>query len=184
MYLLVARIYGFSQISFIMKQSRQETLELTSRRRKTVKELIGAKARFLSEYRMTNYVGSAQINEITLDGTRCKVSASNFFKDKAELLVTIEGEEYNKAFNVVLFDTFIVIEVAPYTLDTEFLVLVPNFESKTGSYVLGNTLESTSVLDTLNAIKRSQGYADLLNDAGALLASLDSAFTPPKEKSA
>lgn len=161
-----------------MEQLHQEKLDKTIRRRKMVRKLIGAGARFLADYRMANYVTSAQIFEIMLDGARCKAPASIFFRDKAGLLMTIEGGEYNKPFDVVLFDTFIVIEVAPGTLETEFLVLVPNFESKTGSYVLGDTLTSTSVLDTVNAINQSRSHADLLGEVGTLLASLNSALTP------
>lgn len=167
-----------------MEQLRRQKLEKATRGRKTVKELIGAKARFLADYRMTNYVPSAQINDITHDGVRCKTPASVFFRDKAGLLIAIAGDECNKPFDVILFDTFIVIEVAPRTLETEFLVLVPNFESKTGSYILGDTLTTTSVADTLDAIKQSRGYAALLDEAGDLLASLNLTLISPKDRQA
>ncbi len=145
------------------------------RKRKMVQELIGDRARFLANYRVANYVKSAQINDITVDGVRRKASASDFFQDKAELLAAVEGNGSKQPFNVVLFDTFIVIEFAPCTPRATFVVLVPNFESQTGSYVLGDTLESTSVVDTLNAVNQSRGQRQLLAEAGNVLASLQSA---------
>lgn len=141
-----------------------------------VSELIGRGARFLADYRLANYVTSNQIGEIALDGVRCKAPASTFFRDKAELLLTIEGGEHNQPFDVLLFDTFLVIEMAPRTLETRYLVLVPNFENKSGSYVVGGTfgpLASASVTDTVSAVNQSAGHANLLAEAGNVLASLN-----------
>jgi hypothetical protein len=143
-------------------------------RKRTVKECIGARAKFLGDYRLASYVKSSQIEDVSVDGTRCKAPASVFFKDKASLLLTVDGKKYKKPFNVILFDSFIVIEIAPHSLETKFLVLVPNFESKTGSYVLDAASPDSSVLDTLNALKRSRGYADLVLEAANLLAALQS----------
>ncbi len=157
-----------------MEPLRQDKLDEAIRRRRMVRRLIGPRARFLADYRVSNYVTPAQIYEVTLDGARSKAPAPIFFSDKAGLLMTIEGSQYDKPFDVVLFDTFVVIEVAPRTLQTQFLVLVPNFETKTGSYVLSDTLTNTSVLETVNAIKHSRGHAALLDEAGEVLASLDS----------
>jgi hypothetical protein len=145
------------------------------RKRKMVQDLIGDRARFLADYRVANYVKSAQITDIKVDGVSAKAPASVFFRDRAVLLAEIEGKAYKQPFNVVLFDSFIVIELAPRTARASFLVLVPNFESKTGSYVVGDTLESTSVTDTLNTVNQCRGQARLLMEAGNVLASLQSA---------
>ncbi len=142
---------------------------------KTVRELIGAGARFLGDYRVANHVKADQVEDVTLDGVRCKAPASRFFRDKAKLLTMIDGSRHGKAFNVVFFDTFMVIEMAPGTLNTSFLVLVPNFETKTGSYVLNEalSLESTSVLDTLDVIRQSRGQTALLVEVEEILAALN-----------
>jgi hypothetical protein len=141
-----------------------------------VSELIGKSARFLADYRLANYVKPGQIDEISLDGVPCKTSAATFFRDNAELLLAIKGDDYDQPIDVVLFDTFMVIEVAPRTLSTRYLVLIPNFENKSGSYVVGTAvgpLASASVIDTVSAIQQSNGQADLLAEAVDLLASLD-----------
>ena len=159
-----------------MKPLQQQRLNQAISSRRMVSELIGTSARFLADYRLANYVKSDQINEISLDGVPCKAPATTFFKDKAELLLAIEGDDYHQPIDVVLFDTFMVIEVAPRTLITRYLVLISNFENKSGSYVVGTTvgpLASASVIDTVSAIQRSNGEAGLLAEAADLLASLD-----------
>ncbi|MFQ5759907.1 MAG: hypothetical protein ACE5HM_02920 [Acidiferrobacterales bacterium] len=159
-----------------MESLQQQRLDQAISNRRMVSELIGTSARFLADYRLANYVKPDQIHEISLDGVPCKAPAATFFKDKGELLLAIEGDDYNQPIDVVLFDTFMVIEVAPRTLTTRYLVLIPNFENKSGSYVVGTTvgpLASASVIDTVSAIQQSKGQADLLAEAVDLLASLD-----------
>lgn len=159
-----------------MEPLQQQRLDQAISNRRMVSELIGTSARFLADYRLANYVKPDQIHEISLDGVPCKAPAATFFKDKGELLLAIEGDDYNQPIDVVLFDTFMVIEVAPRTLTTRYLVLIPNFENKSGSYVVGTTvgpLASASVIDTVSAIQQSKGQADLLAEAVDLLASLD-----------
>ncbi|MDH3671692.1 MAG: hypothetical protein OES46_11070 [Gammaproteobacteria bacterium] len=155
---------------------QQQRLDQAISHRRMVSELIGTSARFLADYRLANYVKPDQIDEVNLNGMPCKAPAATFFKDKAELLLAIEGDDYDQPIDVALFDTFIVIEVAPRTLITRYLVLIPNFENKSGSYVVGTTmgpLASASVIDTVSAIQQSKGEADLLAEAADLLASLD-----------
>ncbi len=92
------------------------------------------------------------------------------------MILAIEGDDYDQPIDVALFDTFVVIEVAPRTLITSYLVLIPNFENKSGSYVVGTSvgpLASASVIDTVSAIQQSKGQAGLLAEAADLLASLD-----------
>ncbi len=159
-----------------MEPLQQQRLDQAISNRRMVSELIGTSARFLADYRLANYVKPGQIHEISLDGVPCKAPAATFFKDKGELLLTIEGDDYDQPIDVALFDTFMVIEVAPRTLTTRYLVLIPNFENKSGSYVVGTTvgpLASASVIDTVSAIQQSKGQADLLAEAVDLLASLD-----------
>ena len=159
-----------------MEPLQQQRLDQAINNRRLVSELIGTSARFLADYRLANYVKSNQIEEMKLDGVPCKAPAATFFKDKAELLLAIEGADYGQPINVALFDTFIVIEVAPRTLIAQYLVLIPNFENKSGSYVIGTTvgpLASASVIDTVSAIQQSSGHAALLAEAVDLLASLD-----------
>lgn len=159
-----------------MEPLQQQRLDQAINNRRMVSELIGTSARFLADYRLANYVKPDQIDEIRLGGAPCKTPAATFFKDKAELLLAIEGRDYGQPIDVTLFDTFIVIEVAPRTLMTRYLVLIPNFENKSGSYVVGATvgpLASASVIDTVSAIQQSKGQADLLAEAADLLASLD-----------
>ena len=159
-----------------MEPLQQQRLDQAISNRRMVSELIGTSARFLTDYRLANYVKPDQIHEISLDGVPCKAPAATFFKDNAELLLAIEGDDYDQPIDVALFDTFMVIEVAPRTLITRYLVLIPNFENKSGSYVVGTTmgpLASASVIDTVSAIQQSNGQADLLAEAVDLLASLD-----------
>ena len=159
-----------------MEPLQQQRLDQAISNRRMVSELIGTSARFLADYRLANYVKPDQIHEISLDGVPCKAPAATFFKDKGELLLAIEGDDYDQSIDVALFDTFMVIEVAPRTLITRYLVLIPNFENKSGSYVIGTTvgpLASASVIDTVSAIQQSKGQADLLAEAVNLLASLD-----------
>lgn len=159
-----------------MEPLQQQKLDQAISNRCMVNELIGKNARFLADYRLANYVEADQINEISLDGVPCKAPAATFFKDKAELLLAIEGDDYDQPIDVALFDTFVVIEVAPRTLITSYLVLIPNFENKSGSYVVGTSvgpLASASVIDTVSAIQQSKGQASLLAEAAHLLASLD-----------
>jgi hypothetical protein len=159
-----------------MEPLQQQRLDQAISNRRMVSELIGTSARFLADYRLANYVKPEQIHEISLDGVPCKAPAATFFKDKGELLLAIEGDDYDQPIDVALFDTFMVIEVAPRTLTTRYLVLIPNFENKSGSYVVGTTvgpLASASVIDTVSAIQQSKGQADLLAEAVDLLASLD-----------
>jgi hypothetical protein len=159
-----------------MEPLQQQKLDQAINNRRMVNDLIGTSARFLADYRLANYVKPDQINEISLDGVPCKAPAATFFKDKAELLLAIEGDDYDQPIDVALFDTFVVIEVAPRTLITSYLVLIPNFENKSGSYVVGTSvgpLASASVIDTVSAIQQSKGQAGLLAEAADLLASLD-----------
>jgi hypothetical protein len=159
-----------------MEPLQQQRLDQAISNRRMVGELIGTSARFLADYRLANYVKPDQIDEISLNGVPCKAPAATFFKDKAELLLAIEGTNYDQPIDVALFDTFIVIEVAPRTLITRYLVLVPNFENKSGSYVVGTTvgpLASASVIDTVSAIQQSNGQAGLLAEAVDLLHTLD-----------
>ncbi|MFQ5995050.1 MAG: hypothetical protein ACE5K1_08130 [Acidiferrobacterales bacterium] len=161
-----------------MAQARQESVESAVRERRTIKELVGDRARFLGEYRVTNHVKADQIGEIRIDGTRYKAPAATFFKDKGELLMTLEGDVVKKAYNVLLYDSFIVIEVAPRTQETNFLVLVPNFETKTGSYVVSDSLrsddlKSVSVADTVDAIKQRRAHLHLLVEAEKVLGALE-----------
>ena len=159
-----------------MEPLQQQKLDRAISSRRMVSELIGKSARFLADYRLANYVRPDQIDEISLDGVPCKAPAATFFKDNAELLLAIEGDDYGQPIDVALFDTFIVIEVAPRTLITRYLVLIPNFGNKSGSYVVDTTmgpLASASVIDTVSAIQQSNGRADLLAEVVGLLASLD-----------
>ena len=159
-----------------MEPLQQQKLDQAISNRRMVNDLIGTSARFLADYRLANYVKPDQIDEISLDGVPCKAPAATFFKDKAELLLAIEGDDYDQPIDVALFDTFVVIEVAPRTLITSYLVLIPNFENKSGSYVVGTSvgpLASASVIDTVSAIQQSKGQAGLLAEAADLLASLD-----------
>ncbi|MEE9595941.1 MAG: hypothetical protein V3V96_04110 [Acidiferrobacterales bacterium] len=159
-----------------MEPLQPQRLDRAISNRRMVSELIGRSARFLADYRLANYVKPDQIDEISLDGVPCKAPAATFFRDNAELLLAIEGDDYDQPIDVALFDTFMVIEVAPRTLSTRYLVLIPNFENKSGSYVVGTTvgpLASASVIDTVSAIQQSKGQADLLAEAVDLLASLD-----------
>ncbi|MCH6582193.1 MAG: hypothetical protein IH808_04130 [Proteobacteria bacterium] len=159
-----------------MEPLQPQRLDRAISNRRMVSELIGKSARFLADYRLTNYVKPDQIDEISVDGVPCKAPAATFFRDNAELLLAIEGDDYDQPIDVALFDTFMVIEVAPRTLSTRYLVLIPNFENKSGSYVVGTTvgpLASASVIDTVSAIQQSNGQADLLAEAVDLLASLD-----------
>lgn len=145
-------------------------LESAVRRRELVKTLTGGKTRILTDYRLSNHVKSTQIDDVKLNGGRCKMPAATFFKDKAELLLNVVGTKYGKTFNVVLFDSFIVIEVAPGTPRTEFLVLIPNFESQSGVYVVSDkNMTSTTVYDTTDVVKRSGAQAQLLAEAESLL---------------
>lgn len=159
-----------------MEPLQQQRLDQAISNRRMVSELIGTSAHFLADYRLANYVKPEQINEVSLDGVPCKAPAATFFKDKAELLLAVEGTDYDQPIDVALFDTFIVIEVEPRTLITRYLVLIPNFENKSGSYVVGATvgpLASASVIDTVSAVQQAKGQADLLVEAAHLLASLD-----------
>ena len=159
-----------------MEPLQQQKLDQAISNRRMVNDLIGTSARFLADYRLANYVKPDQIDEISRDGVPCKAPAATFFKDKAELLLAIEGDDYDQPIDVALFDTFVVIEVAPRTLITSYLVLIPNFENKSGSYVVGTSvgpLASASVIDTVSAIQQSKGQAGLLAEAADLLASLD-----------
>ncbi len=159
-----------------MEPLQPQRLDRAISNRRMVSELIGRSARFLADYRLANYVKPDQIDEISLDGVPCKAPAATFFRDNAELLLAIEGGDYDQPIDVALFDTFMGIEVAPRTLSTRYLVLIPNFENKSGSYVVGTTvgpLASASVIDTVSAIQQSNGQADLLAEAVDLLASLD-----------
>ncbi|GEM_PF-3620016 len=159
-----------------MEPLQPQRLDRAISNRRMVSELIGKSARFLADYRLANYVKPDQIDEISVDGVPCKAPAATFFRDNAELLLAIEGDGYDQPIDVALFDTFMVIEVAPRTLSTRYLVLIPNFENKSGSYVVGTTvgpLASASVIDTVSAIQQSNGQADLLAEAVDLLASLD-----------
>lgn len=165
-----------------MNDLNAKKLEVAVRRRELVKSLIGGKARFLAEYRLSNYVKAAQIDDVNLGATRRKMPASQFFKDKAGLLLSIEGAGYKKPFNVVLFDSFIVVEMAPGTQHTQFLVLIPNFESQSGFYVVSEEkMTGTSVLDTADAVKRNRGQAHVLSEAENILAAL---FAPGRAGSA
>ncbi len=148
-------------------------LEGALRRRELVKVLTGGKTRILTDYRLSNHVKSEQIDDVKLNGARRKMPAETFFKDKAELLLNVIGAKHGKTFNVVLFDSFIVIEVAPGTPQTEFLVLIPNFESQSGAYVVGDkSMTSTTVYDTADAVKQSGAQRQLLAEAETLLVAL------------
>lgn len=145
-------------------------LESAIRRRELVKILTGGKTRILTDYRLSNHVKPSQIDDVKLNGTRCKMPAVTFFKDKAKLLLSVTGAKHKKPFNVVLFDSFIVIEVLPTTPHTEFLVLIPNFESQSGFYVVGdNSMTSTTVYDTADVVKQSGSQAQLLAETESLL---------------
>lgn len=126
----------------------------------------------LDDYVVSDYVTTDNIPEIKLNGNHpAKLDAQSFF-DKHQYLMPIEIGDTLKKFDFVneyreqqvfpfefivhVFDTFIVIEIMPSSLKTEFVLLSP--PNKTGDDVLGGIVgglvAATSVAAIFYAISK------------------------------
>jgi hypothetical protein len=96
----------------------------------------------LSEYKVSNFIGSEQIPRLNMRGVNAKIPAAMFFKDYRFLYCYETGElsdylpsemielynderKFQMSYDVSFFDTFLVIDVYPRTIDSEFIVLTP-----------------------------------------------------------
>ena len=96
----------------------------------------------LDDYVVADYITSENIPEITVDGEPERLSVDEFFDGHRHLMRIIPeeilshfdeeiGNEYEKhtgfpyPFVLHFFDTFLVIEINPTTLETEFVVMAP-----------------------------------------------------------
>jgi hypothetical protein len=89
-------------------------------------QIIGHEPSQLGNYVVVDFVGSHQIDqERFAAGDLIQASARIFFEDSGAFVTSFEGEAHDKPFNLVLFATFVVIEIAPYTPRAKFVVLAP-----------------------------------------------------------
>jgi len=107
--------------------------------RTPLRELLGhtpaAPGELLADYVVADYVGSHQLDRERFGaGDLIQASARIFFEDSGAFVDSIEGAPHGRDFNLVLFATFAVIEIAPYTAQARFLVLAPAPSPADGPY--------------------------------------------------
>lgn len=94
--------------------------------RTPLREILGHEPQAMGGYVVADFVGSHQIDqERFAAGDLIQASARIFFEDSGAFVTSFEGEAYGKNFNLVLFATFVVLEIAPYTPHARFVVLSP-----------------------------------------------------------
>ena len=140
--------------------------------RTPIRDIVGAASGHLGDYVVADFVGSHQIDQERFGaGDLIQASARIFFEDSGAFITSFEGEASGKPFNLVLFSTFVVIEIAPYTPDAKFLVLAPASPSTADSPYAG--LMRANNTDVLReALEAEEDLSPVFNDLERLLAGL------------
>lgn len=138
-------------------------------RKKPIKNLISSTiGDLLDDYVVSDYVTTEHIPEIICDGNSAKESARRFFKkyryiaklDISAILIKYDFssqyqlfKKFPHEFSVNFFDTFIVVEIEPNTLDTEYVVISPQI--KNGNNSLDQRLEGVTAAISITSIYSS-----------------------------
>ncbi|SDG83306.1 hypothetical protein [Nitrosomonas sp. Nm132] len=121
--------------------------------------------KLLDNYVVSDYVIADHIPEIILNGGPAKESARFFFEkyrflakfDISNILVKYDfvsqydvHKKFPYEFLINFFDTFIVVEIAPSTLHTEYVLISPN--NKSGDNSLGQVLDGLTAATSIMAL--------------------------------
>ena len=129
-------------------------------------DVIGHEPPYLGHYVVADFIGSHQIDqERFAAGDLIQASARIFFEDSGAFVTSFEGEPHDQPFNVVLFATFVVIEIAPYTPEAKFVVLTPPASAAADSPYAG--LMPTNNTDALRR------QLEAASDLGPLFAGIE-----------
>lgn len=138
------------------------------------KLIMSSVGKLLDDYKVNDYVSTDKIPEIKLDGTLMKSPASSFFEryqyitsfEIDEILSLVPSEFANefkahKRFpfphTVHFFDTFIVSEIMPYSLETEFLIISPDNKESEGLDFISGMFSGGAITALFSAIARDPG---------------------------
>jgi hypothetical protein len=155
-----------------MTLKHELVLDAITKHRPLGKLFESAAGRLLDDYVVRDYVTNENIPEINLNGVQAKCPASSFFKghqylmpiDIQELLQHFDSQlvgEYHAQkrfpleYTIHFFDTFIVAEIMPRSLRTEFVVVSP--PNQGGDEILGGLMASTAVTALFSAISQDPG---------------------------
>lgn len=166
-----------------------KVLAMIERKIPLVKDQGNQPTELLSKFKIVDYVSSAQIDPIKLNGILTTPSASSYFtkdghlhmfdfnpaspaKEKSdEQFVKIYQEQRNfeHTFSFSVFDTFFVIEIYKPKNQSEFLVLAPDYSSEgeaVETFMSGMLSKHDLLLlfDILNASRRNLCILALLID--------------------
>ncbi|MDX5333198.1 MAG: hypothetical protein LPK58_04040 [Gammaproteobacteria bacterium] len=135
-----------------------------------LRELLGrtpaAPGELLADYVVADYVGSHQLDRERFGaGDLIQASARIFFEDSGAFVDSVEGAPHGRDFNLVLFATFAVIEIAPYTAQARFLVLSPAPATIDGPYAgLVRSCNTDALRERLAASTEHTALFDDLED--------------------
>ncbi|MBR9857496.1 MAG: hypothetical protein GYB38_07300 [Gammaproteobacteria bacterium] len=142
-----------------MNLNHEFIAEAISNGKKLKKLLPVDNINLLSEYKVSDFIGSEKIPRLNMRGTNARIPAAMFFKDY-RFLYCYETDEfsdflpsemielyndkrkYQMSYNVSFFDTFIVIDVSHRTIDSEFIVLTPCLGDGLGNVFNGMLVNS------------------------------------------
>lgn len=137
-----------------------------------IAEIVGYATAFFGDYVVADFVGSHQIDQDRFAaGDLIQASARIFFEDSGAFVTSFEGESYGKPFNLVLFATFAVIEIAPYTPKAKFVVLAPPSPSAEDSPYAG-LMRANNTDRVREQLEAEQDLGPVFNDLQCLLESL------------
>ena len=148
-------------------------LEQAIYRRVPLRELIGREPFSMGDYVIADFVGSHQIDRDRFGpNDLIQASARIFFEDQGAFMGSFEGAPYGKAFNLVVFATFVVVEIAPFTPRARFLVLTPNPESAPADSPYAGLMRTHNTDALREQLEARDDLAPLMDDLEALLLEL------------
>ena len=155
--------------------------------RTPLRELLGhtpaAPGEALGDYVVADYVGSHQLDRERFDaGDLIQASARVFFEDSGAFMGSIEGGPCGKDFNLVLFATFVVIEIAPYTSGARFLVLTPHPGEAPADSPYAGLMRSHNTDVLREQLGGTEDHCALLADLGALIGALSEEPKKPSRR--
>ena len=147
--------------------------------KRPLRELLGRETPCLGDYVVADFVGSHQIDQMRFGaGDLIQASARIFFEDSGAFVMSFDGAEFGKPFNLAVFATFVVIEIRPYTPQAQFLVLIPNPVGAANDAPYAGLMRSQNT-DQLCAALESEGrLGEVMDDLQTLLGTL--APEPPR----
>lgn len=146
-------------------------LDAITKKRPVGKLFKSAVRTSLDDYFVSDYVTTDNIPKIILDGNPAKLDPRSFF-EKHQYRMPIKIDGILKKFNYVkgyqtqkkfafdfvahFFDTFIVIEIMPNSLEAEFIVLSPPNKFDDDNFAEG-LMASTSIMAFLHGLTGEPG---------------------------